>query len=89
MDAIKLEAVSKTYRQGTRTFTALQDVSLCVAQGEAFGFIGPNGAGKSTLVKMLTILLPPTSGTAMVAGFDIIRQPAEVRRHIGYVPQLL
>ncbi len=57
--------------------------------GEIFGLIGPNGAGKSTLVKMLATLLPPTSGTALVAGFDIRREPAQVRRKIGYVPQLL
>jgi len=70
-------------------FTAVDGVSLKIGQGEIFGLIGPNGAGKSTLIKMLTTLLPPTSGSATIAGFDIIRQPAEVRRHIGYVPQLL
>jgi ABC-2 type transport system ATP-binding protein len=63
--------------------------TLTVKQGEIFGLIGPNGAGKSTLIKMLTTLLPPTSGSATVAGYDIIREPADVRRHIGYVPQLL
>ena len=76
----------------TRKFsdlTAIDQVTLTINQGEIFGLIGPNGAGKSTLIKMLTTLLPPTSGTANVAGFDIVRQPAEVRRHIGYVPQLL
>jgi ABC-2 type transport system ATP-binding protein len=69
--------------------TAVDDVSVSVANGEIFGLIGANGAGKSTLVKMLTTLLTPTEGSASVAGFDTIRQPAEVRRHIGYVPQLL
>ena len=76
----------------TRTFgdlTAVDRVTLTVNQGEIFGLIGPNGAGKSTLIKMLTTLLPPTAGSATVAGCDIVRQSAEVRRHIGYVPQLL
>jgi ABC-2 type transport system ATP-binding protein len=68
---------------------AVDQVTLTINQGEIFGLIGPNGAGKSTLIKMLTTLLPPSSGSATVAGYDIIRQPAEVRRHIGYVPQLL
>lgn len=70
-------------------FVAVEDISLTVGSGEIFGLIGPNGAGKSTLVKMLTTLLPPTSGTAQVAGFDIRRQPGQVRRRIGYIPQLL
>ena len=76
----------------TRRFgalTAVEHVTLAIAQGEIFGLIGPNGAGKSTLIKMLTTLLPPTSGTATVGGYDIASQPAEVRRRIGYVPQLL
>ena len=76
----------------TRKFgdlTAVDQVTLTINRGEIFGLIGPNGAGKSTLIKMLTTLLPPTSGTATVAGYDIVSQPAEVRRHIGYVPQLL
>jgi ABC-2 type transport system ATP-binding protein len=68
---------------------AADDITLSVGTGEIFGLIGANGAGKSTLVKMLTTLLPPSSGTASVAGFDIFRQAAEVRRRIGYVPQLL
>ena len=64
-------------------------LSLAVADGEVFGLLGPNGAGKTTTIKMLTTLLPPTSGTATVAGFDIVRPAGEVRRVIGYVPQLL
>jgi len=64
-------------------------LTVSVAAGEVFGLLGPNGAGKSTVIKMLTTLLPPTSGTATVAGFDIVRQSSEVRRIIGYVPQLL
>ena len=76
----------------TRQFgdlTAVDHVNLSISSGEIFGLIGPNGAGKSTLIRMLTTLLPPSSGTAWVAGYDIVSQPAEVRRHIGYVPQLL
>jgi len=70
-------------------FVAVDRVTIAIRQGEMFGLIGPNGAGKSTLIKMLTTLLPPTSGSATVVGYDIIREPGEVRRHIGYVPQLL
>jgi len=76
----------------TRKFgdlTAVDAVTLTIDRGEIFGLIGPNGAGKSTLIRMLTTLLPPTSGTARIAGHDIVREPAEVRRQIGYVPQLL
>jgi len=76
----------------TRVFgelTAVDRVSLTIGVGEIFGLIGPNGAGKSTLIRMLATLLPPTSGTAKIAGHDIVAEPAEVRRHIGYVPQLL
>ncbi len=76
----------------TRRFGSLaaaDQVTLEVAAGEAFGLLGPNGAGKTTLLKMLTTLLPPTSGSAQVAGFDVIRRPASVRRVIGYVPQML
>ena len=70
-------------------FTAVDAVSFSIAPGETFGLIGTNGAGKSTLIKMLTTLLPPSAGTAMVAGHDIVTAPAAVRAHIGYVPQLL
>jgi ABC-2 type transport system ATP-binding protein len=75
-----------------RTFGSLVAVAgldIAVQRGEIFGLLGPNGAGKSTTIKMLTTLLPPTSGGARVAGFDIVRQAADVRHHIGYVPQLL
>ena len=64
-------------------------ITLTVERGEIFGLLGPNGAGKSTTIKMLTTLLPPSSGTARVAGFDILHRAADVRRQIGYVPQLL
>jgi len=76
----------------TRKFgdlVAVDAVTLTVQRGEIFGLIGPNGAGKSTLIRMLTTLLPPTGGTAKIAGFDIVIAPADVRRRIGYVPQLL
>jgi ABC-2 type transport system ATP-binding protein len=79
-------------RELTRQFdgiVAVDHVTIAIEQGDIFGLIGPNGAGKSTLIKMLTTLLPPTSGSASIAGCDILRNPAEVRRHIGYVPQLL
>jgi len=71
------------------TFVAVDRVSFSVQCGEAFGLIGSNGAGKSTIIRMLTTLLPVTSGSGTVAGYDITRQPEQVRRHIGYVPQLL
>src|SRR5258708_28207658 len=68
-------------------YTAVNNVSLDVEQGEVFGLLGPNGAGKSTTIKMLTTLLPPTSGSARVAGFDIVHQKPDVRLSIDYVPQ--
>jgi ABC-2 type transport system ATP-binding protein len=71
------------------TLTAVNDLSLDVQPGEVFGLLGPNGAGKTTTIKMLITLLPPTSGTATVAGHDILHEPRLVRRSIGYVPQLL
>jgi len=76
----------------TRKFgnlTAVDHLELQVPYHEIFGLLGSNGAGKSTLIKMLTTLLTPTSGSAEIGGFDIIKSPGEVRRHIGYVPQML
>lgn len=76
----------------TRRFgelTAVDGLTLSVEAGEVFGLLGANGAGKSTTIKMLTTLLPPTSGEARVAGFDVARRAADVRRSIGYVPQAL
>lgn len=68
---------------------AVDHLNLQIEQGIIFGLLGPNGAGKSTTIKMLTTLLPPTSGRASVAGHDVAREPADVRRNIGYVPQLV
>jgi ABC-2 type transport system ATP-binding protein len=69
-------------------FTAVDHVTFEVARGEIFGFLGPNGAGKTTTLKMLTGLLPPTSGRARVAGVDVEREPDPVRGRIGYMSQL-
>ncbi|MFN7414236.1 MAG: ATP-binding cassette domain-containing protein, partial [Dolichospermum sp.] len=76
----------------TRRFeksTAVDALNISVASGEVFGLLGPNGAGKSTVIKMLTTLLPVSSGKAYLAGYDVTRQPDAVRRVIGYVPQAL
>lgn len=72
-----------------RQILAVNDVSFIVNHGHIFGLLGPNGAGKTTIVRMLTTLLAPTSGTALIDGYDIKKFPALVRAHIGYVPQLL
>ena len=76
-------------REGRTTseVRAVDGVDLDVAEGEVVGFLGPNGAGKTTTLRMLTTLLRPTSGTATVAGYDVVGQPVEVRRRIGYVSQ--
>jgi ABC-2 type transport system ATP-binding protein len=66
---------------------ALVDLDLRVEPGEILGFLGPNGAGKSTTVKILTGMIKPSGGRAMVAGFDVVAQPLEAKRHIGYVPE--
>jgi ABC-2 type transport system ATP-binding protein len=76
----------------TRRFgrlVAVDRVSFEIRPGEIFALIGPNGAGKSTLMKMLTTMLPPSAGSASIAGFDVARQPQKVRERIGYVPQRL
>ncbi len=70
-------------------FTAVNGISFTVERGEIFGLLGPNGAGKSTLIRMLTTLLKPTSGTATVAGFDIVEQAERVRHVIGVIPQAM
>lgn len=68
---------------------AVDGISFTANKGTTFGLLGPNGAGKSTTLKMLTTLLPVSSGTATIGGFDIVKQPSEVRKLIGYVPQML
>lgn len=70
-------------------FTAVDKLSISIDSGEIFGLVGPNGAGKTTVIKMLTTLLPPSSGTASVDGHDILHEATKVRKVIGYVPQLL
>jgi len=87
--AIAVEELRKTYggRRGAAAVEALRGVSFEVQPGEVFALLGPNGAGKSTTVRILTTLSRSTSGVAMVAGFDVARQPREVRRRVGYVAQ--
>jgi ABC-2 type transport system ATP-binding protein len=70
-------------------FTAVNGITFTVEPGEIFGLLGPNGAGKSTLIRMLTTLLPPTAGTAVVNGYDIVKQADGVRRSIGVIPQAM
>jgi ABC-2 type transport system ATP-binding protein len=70
-------------------FRAVDQLSFGVEHGEVFGLLGPNGAGKSTLIRMLTTLVPPTSGTARINGFDIVRQANDVRACIGVIPQAM
>lgn len=86
-DKLAIRICQLTRRFGD--FTAVDKLTLDVRRGQIFGLLGSNGAGKSTLIKMLTTLLPPSEGNAFVAGVSIVAQPAEVRRRIGYVPQML
>jgi len=80
---IKVQELTKRY---ART-TAVDQISFEVAKGQIVGFLGPNGAGKTTTMRMLTCFLPPSAGTATVAGFDVLEQPMEVKRRIGYLPE--
>ncbi|HVS89836.1 MAG TPA: ATP-binding cassette domain-containing protein [Candidatus Acidoferrum sp.] len=68
--------------------TAVDHISFEVEKGQIVGFLGPNGAGKTTTMRILTCFLPPTSGTASVAGFDVLEQPLEVKKRIGYLPEM-
>ena len=85
MAAIEVEKLTKRFND----FTAVDALSFNVQDGEIFGLLGPNGAGKSTLIRMLTTLIPPTEGTALINGFDVIRQQNEVRHCIGVIPQAM
>jgi ABC-2 type transport system ATP-binding protein len=80
---IKVEALTKRY---ARTI-AVDQISFEVAKGQIVGFLGPNGAGKTTTMRMLTCFLPPSAGTASVAGFDVLEQSLEVKKRIGYLPE--
>ena len=89
IDAVRLAVKTTALTRRFGDLTAEDHVDLEIPAGGIFGLLGSNGAGKSTVIKMLTTLLAPTSGTAEVGGFDIVKHPAEVRGRIGYVPQLL
>jgi ABC-2 type transport system ATP-binding protein len=80
---IEANRITKTY--GDRQ--VVEDVSFTVARGEILGFLGPNGAGKTTTMRILTGFVPPSSGTARVAGFDVLDQPLEVKKRLGYLPE--
>jgi ABC-2 type transport system ATP-binding protein len=80
---IKVEGLTKRY---ART-VAVDNISFEVEKGQIVGFLGPNGAGKTTTMRVLTCFLPPTSGTANVAGFDVLQNPMEVKKRIGYLPE--
>src|SRR5258706_9861959 len=80
---IKVEGLSKRY---ARTL-AVDNISFEVQKGQIVGFLGPNGAGKTTTMRVLTCFLPPSTGSAQVAGFDVLKQPMEVKRRIGYLPE--
>jgi len=85
MKAIDVRNIVKRYGD----FTAVKGITFDVDEGEIFGLLGPNGAGKSTLIRMMVTLLLPTEGTALVNGFDIVRQADEVRKSIGVIPQAM
>ncbi|MGD0839925.1 MAG: ATP-binding cassette domain-containing protein [Candidatus Acidiferrales bacterium] len=84
-DAIEVDKLKKQFGD----FVAVNDLSFEVHDGEIFGLLGPNGAGKTTLIRMMTTLTPPTSGTARVAGHDVVRDPDGVRLAIGVIPQAM
>jgi ABC-2 type transport system ATP-binding protein len=85
MNAIEVHDIVKTFGD----FTAVKGITFDVKAGEIFGLLGPNGAGKSTLIRMMVTLLPPTSGTAAINGFDVVKKADDVRRSIGVIPQAM
>jgi ABC-2 type transport system ATP-binding protein len=85
MNAIDVRAIVKKFGD----FTAVNGVSFAVAEGEIFGLLGPNGAGKSTLIRMLVTLLSPTAGTAIINGYDVVKESDGVRQSIGVIPQAM
>ena len=84
MNTIEITALSKKYKD----LTAVDGVNLSIAKGEIFGLLGPNGAGKTTLLMMLSTLLKPTAGKALVNGYDVIKQPAKVRKSIAWFSRI-
>src|SRR5438132_2041931 len=80
---IRVQEITKKYARNL----AVDHISFEVQKGEIVGFLGPNGAGKTTTMRMLTCFLPPTAGTATVAGLDVVEQSLEVRKRIGYLPE--
>src|SRR5690606_8066655 len=86
-EMIEAKGLTKDFVSRTETVHAVRGIDLRVERGETVAVLGPNGAGKTTTMRMLTTLLAPTAGTARVAGFDVTRDPARVRRRLGYVGQ--
>ena len=84
---IQARGLARMFRTRAGEVEAVRGIDLDVAEGEIVGFLGPNGAGKTTTLRMLTTLIAPTAGTARVAGHDLLAEPVEVRRRIGYVAQ--
>src|SRR5947207_15963869 len=80
----RVQEITKKYARNT----AVDHISFEIQKGQIVGFLGPNGAGKTTTMRMLTCFLPPTSGDATVAGFGVLEQPLEVKRRIGYLPEM-
>jgi len=89
MAIIEARGLARSFTSRKAAVEAVRGVDLAVADGEIVGFLGPNGAGKTTTLRMLTTLLRPTAGTATVAGADLLADPVEVRRRIGYVAQAI